>query len=143
VRCPTYFKKEEEMNEQMAAEAILQDSSLTDELNDQAANLLIEWGVQVASDISKGAESDSEIDLLLQKLRDLMRRINMFVAKTNLHQEGNRLDELLNIVLDSWEIPVLSRIERQFPLDEILVCDSQEMLPILLSWFNLKEEKSV
>lgn len=131
------------MNEQMAAEAILGDSSLTDELNDQAANLLIEWGVRVASTMTKDIKSDAEIDILLQKLRGLMRRINIFATKTGLYQESNRLDELLNIVLDSWEIPALSRIEGSFPLDEILVCDSQEALPILLSWFDLKEEKNV
>lgn len=131
------------MNEQMAAEAILGDSSLTDELNDQAANLLIEWGVRVASTMTKDIKSDAEINILLQKLRGLMRRINIFATKTGLYQESNRLDELLNIVLDSWEIPALSRIEGPFPLDEILVCDSQEALPILLSWFDLKEEKNV
>ena len=143
MRCPTYLKKEEGMNEQMAAEAILGDSSLTDELNDQAANLLIEWGVQVACAMTKDIESDAEIDTSLQKLRSLMRRISIFAAKTGPYQESSRLDELLNIVLDSWEIPALSRIEGPFPLDEILVCDSRDMLPILLSWFDLKEEKNV
>ena len=67
---------------QHAAETILTDPSLTDNLDDQPAQVLIDWGVQVAKRTAKHTEDMNDeaaqgfIDKQMTDLRKFMRRVN-------------------------------------------------------------------
>ncbi|MGF1507599.1 MAG: hypothetical protein ACFB51_21105 [Anaerolineae bacterium] len=70
-----------------AAELLLTDPSLTDNLDDSEANILLDWGVMVAKRVAAYTESMDEqdayahIDEQMTVVRQIMRRINSLMAE--------------------------------------------------------------
>lgn len=71
---------------QRAAEQIVDDSSLTEDMEDAPAARLIEWGVTIAKRLAASTvglddmEAEEQLSLKLMSLRSTMRRINKLVG---------------------------------------------------------------
>ncbi|MFN2271709.1 MAG: hypothetical protein ACK2US_12780 [Anaerolineae bacterium] len=83
---------------QRAAERLLEDESLTADLIDDAAKLLLEWGLKMAEMTIQQAKGLSleEIDARLAELRRTMRRINHEVGQIEPEAQAERLGALLS-----------------------------------------------
>ena len=86
--------------EQRAVERILENESLTADLDDDAAKVLIDWGVACAKQIARGtsglfdAQGDETMDFRLRDLRRLMRAVNRW-APTRQPLDAQQLSKLL------------------------------------------------
>jgi hypothetical protein len=75
---------------QLAAEQILDDASLTDEMSDPEASKVIEWAVSVARQLAEqtsgldNAQAQQVLDEQVQNLRKVVRRINGLVGSLSL-----------------------------------------------------------
>lgn len=74
----------DDINAQIAAERILDDPSLRDELTDDEAQQLIDWGVAqavAAAERHRASADEAALDDELDKLHKFIKRINNFAAK--------------------------------------------------------------
>lgn len=76
-----------------AAERILEDESLTADLGDDAAGLLLDWGAAQAEAIARRAQQ--ALDAQLQALRRTMNRINRQAGRVPLEDQPQRVHALL------------------------------------------------
>jgi uncharacterized protein (TIGR00730 family) len=97
-----------------AAERLLENSSLTDDLNDPEANQLLNWGLEVSRRlVEKTAEMDDEQaeEFLYgpqKNLRRVMRRINKLIAEANADDSTPAAETLQGILEAVAEVPGLS-----------------------------------
>jgi hypothetical protein len=76
---------------------ILEDESLTAELTDQAARVLLDWGVARAEALATHAEETPsfDVDAALVELRRAMRRLAKLAGTARPEAQVERLHELL------------------------------------------------
>jgi hypothetical protein len=89
--------------ETAAAQSILDNESLTADLDDEAADTLLEWGVANARTIARsisglieGGTTEETLSERLRALRQMMRSVNNYVAGQQLDGQGQQLlDKIL------------------------------------------------
>jgi hypothetical protein len=82
-----------------AAERILEDERLTDNLEDEAAQVLIDWGIARAEAIARTTEDAPTMQNRLQAVRRLMRYVNRWIPRrVEADNETNR--EILTKILE-------------------------------------------
>ncbi|MBD3288777.1 hypothetical protein GF337_08250 [candidate division KSB1 bacterium] len=99
------------MNErlQLAIESILENESLTADLEDAAATELIDWGTDCAEKIVQRttlddtADVDAAIETRLKAVRKMMRLINAWIANRQ-SLSGDEDESMLNQVIDQVKI---------------------------------------
>lgn len=106
---------------QSAAERLLEDESLTADLIDDAAKLLLEWGLKMAKMTVQQAEGLSleETEARLAELRRTLKRINHVMGQVEPEAQAERLRALL---------PEPS-IEKEEPEVEACCANHQEQQP--------------
>jgi hypothetical protein len=82
---------------QSSAERLLEDESLTADLIDDAAKLLLEWGLKMTERTVQQAKDLplEEIEARLAELRRTMRRINHAIGQVEPEAQAERLRALL------------------------------------------------
>jgi uncharacterized protein (TIGR00730 family) len=99
---------------QRAAERLLENSSLTDSLNDSEANQLLDWSLKVSRQIvEKTAEmDDAQAEEFLyspqKNLRRIMRRINRVMDAANANDLVSAAEALQQLFDGAAEVPGLS-----------------------------------
>ncbi len=68
------------MNEQAAIDRILETENLTDSLEDDDANWLIDWGIERVRPLIAGIEDDEAAGEKVNQLMAVMRRLNQITA---------------------------------------------------------------
>ena len=92
-----------------AADNILENERLTSELDDAAAQVLLDWGVACAEEIArstaglKGSKVEEAMSPRLRATRRLMRRVSKWVANRRT-MDGERSGELLSQISEQAEI---------------------------------------
>ncbi|MFL7791182.1 MAG: hypothetical protein AB8I69_03505 [Anaerolineae bacterium] len=81
-----------------ATERLLEDESLTADLVDDAAKLLLGWGLEMVKRAVQQAEGlpSEEIDTRLAELRHTMKRINREVGQVEPEAQAEQLQTLLS-----------------------------------------------
>lgn len=84
-------------NERRTAERILEDESLTTDLVDHAAQILLDWGLAQAAGIVQQGQglSPAELDARLTALRRTIKRIGRQAGKAPPDVQGKRVQTLL------------------------------------------------
>jgi len=84
--------------ERRAAEQLLEDERLTDGLVDEAARLLLDWGMTRLDAASRPSErlSRTELSACVSRLRRIMRRVNKLAGQTSAHRQAERVRMLLS-----------------------------------------------
>ncbi len=78
----------------LAVERILEDETLTADLVDRAAKILLDWGVAQVQSLPQTSQSD--IDEYLTALKHTMQRINEFIGEAPPDDQAERIQTLLN-----------------------------------------------
>jgi hypothetical protein len=82
---------------QSAAERLLEDESLTADLVDDAAKLLLEWGLETVKRVLREKDlPPEEIDTRITELRHTMKRINRKVGQAEPEAQAEQLQMLLS-----------------------------------------------
>ena len=90
---------------QIAIESILENESLTADLDDDTANELIEWGTECAEKIVKSSvlthkdDLDEIIDKRLKVVRNMMRQINLWIANRQFIDDDKN-EKMLNSIIE-------------------------------------------
>jgi hypothetical protein len=81
-----------------AVERIFQDESLTSELTDEAADILLRWGVDRAEEALEGARRSPSTDprASITRLRKVMRCLNRLAGAVAPDRQVARLESLLS-----------------------------------------------
>jgi hypothetical protein len=81
-----------------ATERLLEDETLTADLVDDAAKLLLDWGLEMAKRAVQQANGlpSEEIDLRLTELRRTMKQINREVGQVEPEAQAEQLQTLLS-----------------------------------------------
>ncbi len=99
---------------QRAAELILDDASLTDEMSDPEASQVIEWAVRVARQLAErtsgldDAQAQQALDEQVQNLRKVLRRINGLVGSLSAATPQDIAERLQKIADAASQVPVLA-----------------------------------
>jgi hypothetical protein len=134
-----------ELRIKSAVESILENEALTDGLDDQAAQVMLEWGRMTAQSIAR--QGGADMDARLRSLRLLLRAINRWVSSQPLEAHADQhpvLGEILEqaAILYGRSIPV----DRQtMPATLIKAVgptpDSANLITALLSWLDQSTPK--
>jgi hypothetical protein len=84
--------------ERRAAERLLEDERLTDELVDEAARLLLDWGTTQLDANARPGEglSRAELGACVSRLRRIMRRVNEVAGQASVERQAERVRVLLS-----------------------------------------------
>jgi hypothetical protein len=88
-----------------AVERIREDESLTADLVDEAAEILLDWSAAQVEAACQGAEplSQAELSACVARLRRLLRRINMQAGQARPDKQAQRVRYLLTTVASGEE----------------------------------------
>ncbi|TEU11539.1 MAG: hypothetical protein E3J21_23345 [Anaerolineales bacterium] len=96
----------------LAIEMILKSEGLTDHLQDDEAEILLDWGMAqaeayalVTQEIAKEEEARLAIDQGVTKVRRAMRFINNLVAERMDLSDGEMAEKLLHLISLAGELP--------------------------------------
>ncbi len=116
-----------EARKRLAIEMILESESLTDDLQDDEAGILLDWGLTQAEayalatqEITDEEETRLALDQGVTKVRRAMRFINDLVAERMGLSDGEMLEELLDLTSLARELPRVQAIAGQKEEEEIL-----------------------
>lgn len=111
----------------LAIEMILESESLTDYLQDDEAETLLEWGLAQAEayalatqEIADEEEARLAIDQGVTTVRRAMRFINDLVAERIDLSDGEMVEELLRLISLARELPRVQAVAGQEEEEEIL-----------------------
>lgn len=129
---------------QRAAEQILDDSSLTEDIDDAPAARLIEWGMTVAKQLAASTaglddtEAEEQLAMKLMSLRSTMRRINKLIGLLDSLSPEEIVEKLHLIREAAAQVPGL---RANLP-DDLLATqteDPETALTALLSYLTPEE----
>lgn len=133
-----------------ASENILQNSSLGDDLMDEDAQTLLEWGLEHAARLARGTRAldDSQattlIDESLVALRRTMRRAGRLIgnlAQMDSETAEKRLSKFLEAADALPGVMVEVPTDMQAELNVLRELPTGEALRHVLSWFTIKGEE--
>ena len=129
-----------------AAESLLENSSLTADLFDPEAQVLLDWGMKLATNLARdtGGVDDGQaepiLDAGLSDVRRVMRRVNRLVGHISEHDTQAVHKRLLSILETAERMPIL-KVNYPADLDaevETLRGLSQgEALNRMLTWLGV------
>lgn len=135
---------------QNAAEQILGDSSLTDDLDDAEANRLIQWALEVSGKVCEEsarqteAEAADYLEETLYQLRRTVRRINR-LAGTAITEDSESIIKRLNKIFEGCEkipgLAVHSPLNPENTARLMQTLPAGDTLEIILSYFDLGGEE--
>lgn len=109
-----------EARKHLAIEMILESESLTDDLQDDEAEILLDWGLAQAEayalatqEVADEKEARLIIDQGVVLIRRVMRYINDLVAERMDLSDGEMVDDLLQLVSLARELPQIPVIASQ------------------------------
>jgi hypothetical protein len=112
----------------LAIEMILESESLTDDLQDDEAEILLDWGLAQAEayalatrEIADEEEARLAIDQGVTTVRRAMRSINDLVAERMDLRDGEMVEELLRMASFARELPLVQAIADQEEEEELLL----------------------
>ncbi|HID61824.1 MAG TPA: hypothetical protein EYP49_03620 [Anaerolineae bacterium] len=116
-----------EARKRLALEMILESESLTDDLQDDEIETLLDWGMAQAEayalatqEITDEEEARLAIDQGVTTVRRAMRFINDLVAERMDLSDGEMVEELLQLISLARELPRVQAIASQEEEEEIL-----------------------
>jgi hypothetical protein len=116
-----------EARQRLAIEMILESESLTDDLQDDEAEILLDWGLAQAEacalatqQIADEEEARPALDQGVTTVRRAMRLINDIVAERMDLGDGETVEELLRLVSLVKDLPRVQVIASDEEEDEIL-----------------------
>jgi len=116
-----------EARKRLAIEMILESESLTDDLQDDEAGILLDWGLTQAEayalatqEITDEEETRLALDQGVTTVRRAMRFINDLVAERMDLSDGEMVEELLHLISLARELPRVQAIAGQEEKEEIL-----------------------
>ena len=130
---------------QQSAERLLEDTRLTDKLDDAEASRLLDWGIKVARTLCEqtGEMDDIQAEEFLyqpeKNLRKLLRGINKIAGAAPGETDVSLTSELEKLFASAAEVSVL---ETSLPNDLLQAAQTLSMLPasdrlsLLLSYFE-------
>jgi hypothetical protein len=91
-----------------AIEQLLEDESLTADLGDEAAKLLLDWVTAQLDAARQPAEEPSQTDLgaRISRLRRLMRRVNTRAGQASADQQAERVRTILSRLEERGDVDV-------------------------------------
>jgi hypothetical protein len=89
-----------------AVEQLLEDESLTDDLVDEAASVLLDWGIRQLDAAFRGSDglSPPELRRCSSRLRRMMRRINERVGRCSADQQAERVRMILSRIEEARDV---------------------------------------
>lgn len=98
---------------QQAAEQLLGDESLTDEMDDLEAQILLDWGIGCARQIVEqtfeldDGQAEENLSATLQNLRQVIRRTNKLIGRLSDSDDGMIAESLAGIFESAVPTPSL------------------------------------
>ena len=117
----------------LAIEMILESESLTDDLQDDEAEILLDWGLAqveayalATQDIAYKEEARLVLDQGVKTVRRVMRFINDLVAERIDLNDGEMVEELLRLVSMVRELPNVQAIASEEEEEEEILLKEEE-----------------
>lgn len=128
------------MNEKTVIDRITETENLTDGLEDEDANWLIDWGISHACMLIQNLEDDETANTKLIELMAVMRRINQITADRNA-KPGEALAEDICLLAEDYvrafgqaqimSIEVYQNVAAQLPGKS-----AREVMQSLINWLS-------
>jgi hypothetical protein len=128
------------MNEQTVIDRITETENLTDGLEDEDANWLIDWGISHACMLIQNLEDDETANTKLIELMAVMRRINQITADRN-DKPGEVLAKDIRLLTEDYvrafgQVQTMSIEVYQNMAAQLSGKSAREVMQSLINWLS-------
>ncbi len=129
------------MDRQVFKDRLLETENLTDNLEDQDAKILINWGIEQIAPLVNGVHDEDEANEKIYQLMQLMREINSIAGNpSTVSQE--KISRLLAAYQKTFNIThSIGEEEAKAALEKIPNMQPGETVKYLLEWMKSQQEK--
>ncbi len=126
------------MDQQIFIDRMLETENLTDNLEDEDAKLLINWGIKQIDPLLNGIQDDDKAHVKIDHLMQLMREINRLAGNPST-ASTEKLSNLLSAYEQTFDrTHPMSDEERKAFMEKISSMQSGEAVKYLLEWMEPK-----
>jgi hypothetical protein len=126
------------MDRQLLIDRLLEAENLTDNLEDDAANTLIKWGIGQIDRLTNNMQDDERVGAKVNRLMSLMRGVNSIAGDPSAISS----DALMKIVDRYAQIfdkdHQIEEVERRDVAQKLSTMQPKEAVEYLLSWIDSK-----
>ena len=127
------------MDRQLLIDRLLEAENLTDNLDDEAANTLIKWGIGQIDHLTKGTENDETAGAKVNRLMSLMRGVNSIAGNPSAISADSLL-KLLDRYTEAFDKDhQTTEDERTTVAQRISRMEPKQAVESLLEWIDSKQ----
>jgi hypothetical protein len=132
------MKKDQYMDRQLLIDRLLEAENLTDNLEDDAANTLIKWGIRQIDPLINGVEDDESAGTKINHLMALMRGVNSIAGNPSSASSDSLLRLLDRFAQTFDKDHQIHEEERQAVARKLSLMQPKEAVDYLLEWIDSK-----
>ena len=126
------------MDQQIFIDRMLETENLTDNLEDEDAKVLIDWGIKQIDPLLNGIQDENQAHVKINHLMQLMREINRLAGNPST-ASTEKLTDLLSAYEQTFDkAHPMSDEERKASVEKISSMQPGEAVKYLLEWMKSK-----
>ena len=126
------------MDRQLLIDRLLESENLTDNLEDDAANKLINWGIRQVDALTNGLQDEEAAGTKINHLMSLMRSVNSIAGNPSSVSSDSLLKFLDRFAQTFDNDRQISEDERQVIAQQLSTMQPNEAVEYLLNWMDSK-----
>jgi len=127
------------VNRQILIDRLLESENLTDNLEDEDANVLIKWGIAQLDHLIEDGEDEENAGVKINRLTHLMRGINSTAGNPSAVSQEKLLKLLEQYTQTFGKAHQINEEERKVVIDRLSKMQSGEAVKYLLEWMHPKK----
>jgi hypothetical protein len=128
------------VDRQVLIDRLLESENLTDNLEDEDANVLIKWGIAQIDHLLEGINDDETAWTKITHLTNLMRQINTIAGNPSTVSQEKLLKLLEQYSQTFDKAHQISEDERKAVAEKLSQMQSGEAVKFLLEWMRSKKQ---
>ncbi len=124
------------MDRQLLIDRLLETENLTDNLEDDSANVLIDWGIAQIDHLVKGIEDENSAGEKVNHLMRLMRGVNSIAGNPSTVSHDQLLALLEQYAQTFSQTHQIDDEERKTVIEKLSQMQPNEAVKYLLSWIH-------
>ncbi len=128
------------MDRQVLIDRLLESENLTDNLEDEDANVLIKWGIAQIDHLVKDVNDDETAWMKITHLTSLMRQVNSIAGNPSTVSQEKLLNLLEQYTQTFDKAHQISEDERKAVTEKLSQMQPGEAVKYLLEWMHSKKQ---
>jgi len=134
------IQKDHVVDRQVLIDRLLESENLTDNLEDEDANVLIKWGIAQIDHLVKDVNDDETAWMKITHLTSLMRQVNSIAGNPSTVSQEKLLNLLEQYTQTFDKAHQISEDERKAVTEKLSQMQPGEAVKYLLEWMHSKKQ---